>query len=165
MKTPLIIQFTTARSPITRLRDAILLTLCWSMWLVVLVAAFNSAEWDQLEHASSLWLGAQQAFVAALLRSFHVSSGYFGMVAILMAGFGLWSTLNLALASRRHAVESHPLSLATLARHFELDATLVATMQRHNTVIVQHANNGLVISLLGSPYQGRVGTDQLLLAA
>ena len=165
MKNPLIIQLATARKPLTWLRDTFLLVTCWLMWMVVLVAAFNSAEWDLLERASGSWLHAQEVFITALLHSFHVSSGYFGMVAVLMIGFGLWSVLNRALAPRRHEVESHPLGLATLAQHFHLDGMLIACMQRQKTVIVQHAADGTVTAIAAAPTHTLQTTDQLLLAA
>ena len=165
MKTPLIIHFSTSQKPLTHLRDAILLTLCWLMWLVVLVAVFNSTEWDVLESAGTAWLGAQHVFFGALMRSFHVSSGYFQLVGTLMAGSALWSVLNLMLAARRPGVQSAPLELATLAQHFHLDCALVRTMQAKKTVIVHHASTGKVTSLVAIPIECGANAEQLLLAA
>ncbi|MDP9108457.1 MAG: PgaD family protein [Pseudomonadota bacterium] len=197
MKTPLIIHFTTSRSPLTRLRDGILLSLCWLMWTVVLMAVVNSTEWDLLqragqswwlaqqglidalthqasmpaqawqatEHGAAAWWIAEQRFGDAVLNSVHLSSSYFGLVGSLMLGFSLWSLLNLALSSRRFVIDSAPLKLATLARHFELDATLVAAMQRQKTVVVHHASSGNVTALTTKPGAALPESDDILLAA
>lgn len=76
MKTPLIIHFTTSRSPFTRLRDGILLSLCWLMWMVVVLAVVNSTEWDLLQQASQAWWSAQQALVDALAHPQPLSASF-----------------------------------------------------------------------------------------
>jgi hypothetical protein len=197
MKTSLIIHFNLSRRPLTRLRDVVLLSVCWLMWIVVLLAVFNSTEWDLLEQASQAWWSAQQTLVgalgdplllsgsfwdaaernvvawwvaeqhfgSALLDSVHLSSSYFGFVGTLVLGFLLWSLLNLAMSSRRFGVDSTPLTLTALARHFELDAALVADMQIQKTIVVRHCSSGSVIALEANRPVGWIEIDQFPMAA
>ncbi len=144
MKSQLIINSSTSTNFLTRVRDGVLFLLCWAMWAAVLVSVANGAEWGNMKMSFLNWYASQQVFLSSLLANFHISRTYVVMVGTLMCAFLLWSALSMALASQRRRMDSAPLALEDLARHFDVDSVLISEMQREKQVVVFHALSGAV---------------------
>jgi len=147
MKSELIIHHNTAKNPLLRARDTLLLCSCWIMWGGIATAIFNGSEWSELGLSIERWLVAQEIFVRSLMASFHIPVMYFLSLAVLTASFLLWSLLNLALAPHRRGQNYAPLTLEDMARHFALDQTLIDTMRKEKQILVFHAISGAVTDL------------------
>jgi membrane-associated HD superfamily phosphohydrolase len=161
LKRPLIIHYSTARHPLTRLRDSVLFLLCWAMWSVVLTAVVNSTEWEALGISIAGWLGAHLAFFQVLMASFHFPSGYASMVIILICAFLIWSNLGVLLSAHAHHgdIKKAALSLEELVRHFGLDSATIGAMQHEMQVIVFHAPCGAVIGVRRAHPEAAAGVD------
>lgn len=155
---PLIIHYSTASHPLTRLRDTVLFLLCWAMWSVVLTAVINSTEWEDLGDSIAGWLGAHLAFVRVVMTSFHFPAGYVSMVAILVCAFLIWSNLG-PFSPRRDGDAGGgkaALSLEEMARQFGLDSKLIGPMQKEAQVVVFHAPSGAIIGMRAQPQPAAV---------
>ncbi|EJN07880.1 PgaD family protein [Herbaspirillum sp. YR522] len=144
MTPELITHLDTSRHRWLRARDTVLLCSCWLVWGGMLMAVFHGGEWGALALSFKHWLLAQQIFFRSLMASLHVPMLYFLALAMLVAGFLLWSVLNLALAPHRRALRHSPLTTQELACHFNLDPTLIDAMQKEKRVLVFHALSGAV---------------------
>jgi poly-beta-1,6-N-acetyl-D-glucosamine biosynthesis protein PgaD len=152
MKTELIININTARRPLLRMRDSLLLLACWSLWSTVLVALLNGCEWDDLGNALLHFLSAQESFLASVLASLHIPPLYVFLTLLLTACFMLWSMINLAMAPMwRKQTRVPALTTADMARHFQLDQALLDAMQKEKQILVFHTVSGAVTELRRVP--------------
>lgn len=151
---PLIIHYSTAGRPLTRLRDTLLFLLCWMMWTVVVTAVINSTEWEDLGDSIAGWLGAHLEFFQVLMASFHIPDGYASAVAVLVGAFLIWSNLGMLRGMHRHDADTAkaPLSKEELALHFGLDGALIGSMQKEKQVVVFHASCGAVTCVRRASY-------------
>ncbi len=122
MNTTLIINLNTSTSRLTQARDALLFMACWAMWVTVFVALFN---------------GAGIAFPHMYL---------FGLV-VLMSSCLLWSVVHIMHAPQLRRASCTPLTLESLAKHFNLASELIGGMQKERTVVVFHSQDGDVTDL------------------
>jgi PgaD-like protein len=117
MNNDLIININTSNSPLTQLRDAALFLLCWTMWVTVAVSLFNGS-------------------------GVEISELYVLGLAVLMVSIFLWILLHVFIAPKLRRAHCSPLTLDSLAQHFNVTTDLIQGMQRERLVVVFHSQTG-----------------------
>jgi len=119
--TPLII-YKSTHSPLLQLRDGLLASLCWGLWLMVLASIY----WGD---------------------GFHFSSTYLALVLMLSVIFLFWSGLHYLWSPIRSKKQVPPLSLKKLARHFNMHTDLVQSLQHEKQVVLELSITGSLLKL------------------
>lgn len=118
MKDTQLIIHRSVHSPWLILRDGLLTSVCWSLWIMVLLSIY----WGD---------------------GFHFSSTYLVLVVLLSLAFLLWSGVHYLWSPiRLNKHRATPLPLKKLARHFNMHSEMVQLLQNEKQVVLDLHSSG-----------------------
>ncbi len=118
MKNAQLIIYHSAHSPLLKVRDGVLASVCWILWGMVLYSIYRG-------------------------DGFHFSSTYLVLVLLLSMVFLLWSGVHYLWSPiRLNKHRSTPLPLKKMALHFNVQSETVQQLQHEKQVVLDLHSSG-----------------------